>query len=176
MQYLVIELQGSDVITHGEYADFDFAEAALKNVKRRAAVKGECFAAVAVEEEVASDFTAADVANFDDAEYGYVTFSEAAKLIGVRYQQVYQRAVTKSLMAWQLTTALFVSLKDVESWKQQRFERLVKANAAAAEQVVEEEEVPEELAHPEEDVVTDDNYWDSVHAGLDPETGVATEE
>jgi hypothetical protein len=119
----VIEINNSDVIVHGEYATFEDAENAVRNVKRRVGVVGEVFAATMFEEV---EENLQNVTYFDDAEYGYVTFAEASRILGVRYQQVYQRAVTKAKMSWQQTTAMFVSLKDVEIWQEQRKNRAEK--------------------------------------------------
>jgi hypothetical protein len=124
----VIELVEGGVVVHEEFATFEEAEHAVRNVKRRVAVKGEVFAATMFDVEVEEvDENAQVVADFDDAEYGFVTFAEAARLLGVRYQQVYQRAVVKAKMTWHYTTSNFVSLKDVEEWREARAKRVENA-------------------------------------------------
>jgi hypothetical protein len=54
------------------------------------------------------------------AQNGYVTFAQAAEIVGVRYQQVFQRAVVKGHMTWKQTPTNQVLLADVLEWKAKR--------------------------------------------------------
>jgi hypothetical protein len=109
--FVVVELVDGNVIVHESFDDFDAAVAAVRNVKRRAAVSGEVVAAAAFDEEVIESNYAAD---------GYITFAAAAELVGVRYQQVFQRAVVKGKMSWKQTPTNHVLLQDALEWKQKR--------------------------------------------------------
>lgn len=107
--FATIEINNNDVIVHETYATIEEAEAAVRNVKRRVAVVGEVFAA-ALFEETESDFTANE----------YMSFADAAKFLGVRYQQVFQRAVDKNKMVYRQTPTNEVLTADVMLWKEKR--------------------------------------------------------
>jgi hypothetical protein len=107
----VIEINNNDVIVHETFDSAEQAESALRNVKRRVAVKGECFVATMYEvEEV----------DVNESAPQYVTFAQAAEMLGVRYQQVFQRAVVKGKMRWMQTPVNHVMLEDVMAWKAKR--------------------------------------------------------
>jgi len=108
--FATIEINNGEVIVHESFDNIEAAEAAVRNVKRRVAVTGEVFAASVFEEVVESDF----------ANDGYVTFAQAAEIVGVRYQQVFQRAVDKGKMTWKQTPVNHVLLADVMEWKNKR--------------------------------------------------------
>lgn len=112
-EFAVVELNGSDVIVHESFDDFDAAEAAVRNIKRRVAVIGEVVATSVYEDVVESNFVAQD---------GYISFGDAARLLNVRYQQVFQRAVTKGKMAWRQSPENEVLLADVLVWQSKRGE------------------------------------------------------
>jgi hypothetical protein len=46
----------------------------------------------------------------------YVSFGFAAKVLGVRYQQIYARAITKNKMRWIEKGLLHVHVDDVKTW------------------------------------------------------------
>jgi hypothetical protein len=126
--------EDGQIISHGQVHEDD-AKARVYNIKRRVAVVGEVSTR---EVEVApvgapvveNDYVAA--AAIDEASPaggGYITFAEAAELLGIRYQQVFQKAVVKGKLRWQQTTSNFVSLADVQKWAQERIERKAKAGA-----------------------------------------------
>jgi hypothetical protein len=51
------------------------------------------------------------------AESQYVPFAECAKVLGVRFQQVYQRAVVRGKMRWIETPKhKLVHVDDVQAW------------------------------------------------------------
>jgi hypothetical protein len=56
----------------------------------------------------------------ENAEPNYISFGFAAKVLGVRYQQVYSRAVTKNKMRWIERGLLHVHLDDVKKWNEIR--------------------------------------------------------
>jgi hypothetical protein len=105
----VIEINNNEVIVHGEFENVDSAESAIRNIKRRVAVTGECF--------VATMFEDVDV---NESAPQYITFAQAAEMLSVRYQQVFQRAVVKGKMRWMQTPVNHVALEDVLVWKAKR--------------------------------------------------------
>jgi hypothetical protein len=122
--FTVIEINNSGVVTHGEYDSIEAAEAARVNIRRRASVTGECFAASMFDEEIDANESSivASVGVFTMTDC-FMPFGEAAALLGVRYQQLYQRAVVKAKMSWQARPALWVSGNDVADWKAAREQR-----------------------------------------------------
>jgi hypothetical protein len=120
--FAVVELQGADALVHGEYESYETAEAQRLNIRRRAKVTGECVVAmydeaVDVNESFAAAIATVDVFEMPDR---FIAFSDAAAQLGVRYQQLYQRAVVKGKMMWQQRPALFVRVQDVEEWQAAR--------------------------------------------------------
>jgi hypothetical protein len=97
----------------------------VRNIQRRVGTVGTISARlVAVE----NDHVAVDMIDEADPDNGgYITFAEAAELLGIRYQQVFQKAVVKGKLRWQQTTANFVALADIRKWAQERAERKAKA-------------------------------------------------
>jgi hypothetical protein len=109
--FAAIEINNSGVIVHETFDSIEAAENAVKNVKRRVAVTGEVFAAAMFDEEVVeSDFAASE----------YVSFADAARFVGVRYQQVFQRAVVKGKMSWRQVPENQVLFADAVAWKDKR--------------------------------------------------------
>jgi predicted alpha/beta hydrolase family esterase len=132
--YAVIEIQGLETLVHDAFDNVEATEAALRNVKRRKAVTGECFvafvdeAADVNESMVALDLPGVQVFDFPTAVVevvndGWMSFGEAARSLGVRYQQLYQRAVVKGKMLWRSTPAHEVAAADVEAWRVARAKR-----------------------------------------------------
>jgi len=113
--YNIIEtrLNGEIVITHELNVAAEDVKRMIYNVQRRAKVSG-AVTALEIVEEVQNDFVTQD---------GYVTFANAAIMLGVRYQQVFQRAVTKNKMRWIQTPVNHVMLADVLEWKEKRATR-----------------------------------------------------
>jgi len=105
-------LNGEIVITHELNVEAADIKRMIYNVQRRAKVSGEV-TAVEVVEEVQNDF----------APNSYITFAEAATMLNVRYQQVFQRAVDKGKMRWMQNPTNHVMLADVLEWKQKRESR-----------------------------------------------------
>lgn len=131
--------EDGEVVDHGT-CHADDVKGRLYNLKRRVSVVGVLTAVeikegptveeeAPAEEPVESDHVALLVDEADPSNGGYITFAEAAELLGVRYQQVFQKAVVHGKLRWQQTTANFVSLSDVQKWAQERFERKAKTGA-----------------------------------------------
>jgi hypothetical protein len=106
----VIEIVNNEVKIHEMFEEVDAAEAAMRNIKRRVAVTGEVLLATICDEVVESD----------SAQFGYISFADAAVMLSVRYQQVFQRAVTKGKMRWIQTPVNHVMVEDVLAWKAMR--------------------------------------------------------
>jgi hypothetical protein len=109
--FAAIEINNNDVIVHAEFDSIEAAEAAVRNVKRRVGVVGEVFAA--------SMFDVEEIVENNSAPR-YVTFAQAAEMLNVRYQQVFQRAVVKGKMRWMQTPVNHVMFDDVMEWKAKR--------------------------------------------------------
>lgn len=109
----VIETQtDGTIIIHDTVEEAD-VKRVVYNVKRRANVVGEVTAVeiVEIEEIVENNYVEHD---------GYISFGDAARMLGVRYQQVFQRAVTKGKMSWRQSPENEVWLQDVVTWQQKR--------------------------------------------------------
>ena len=115
-QFAVVEIIDNDVIVHETMNDFDFAIKTVRNVKRRVGVNGEVVTAFMFDEE-------SEIVNDSIPDSEYVTFSRASEILGVRYQQVFQRAVVKGKMKWFQSPVNHVLLKDVMDWKTKRESR-----------------------------------------------------
>jgi predicted transcriptional regulator len=108
----VIETQeDGTIVVHAENVNPEDVKRIVYNVSRRAKVVGEVSAQEIVEEVVESDFAAQD---------GYISFGDAARMLQVRYQQVFQRAVTKNKMGWRQVPENQVLLADVLEWRNKR--------------------------------------------------------
>lgn len=106
-------LNGEIVITHELNVEAADVKRMIYNVQRRAKVSGVVTAEEIVE-VVENNFVTQD---------GYITFANAAQMLQVRYQQVFQRAVVKNKMRWIQTPVNHVLLADVLEWKEKRSAR-----------------------------------------------------
>lgn len=102
-----------------QFVDEAAAKAARKNVVRwKTYVKDSWKQIVAVEEEevLRAPETITDV----EIEPTWIKFSEAAKMVGVRYQQVYQRAMNGRLEYLMIKDHWYAGSASIQEWIESR--------------------------------------------------------